>query len=171
MHEIEQLWRELCRYSTTLHIKKWLLKSKFGLQIYKKLIHELNEIGYSISTIPIQINRNVIIVWIYRKKSHVYPQNFTFYLIIVISNLYMIIYIQLHSKLASYKNRWIGDSAISFDPLAFQVLLTTLSSMKLSAKTIFFQYFNGKKEKNKVIVQPLEIYYQQYIEEWWGHGL
>ncbi|PKC02498.1 hypothetical protein RhiirA5_402383 [Rhizophagus irregularis] len=72
-HEIEQLWRE---YAATLHIKKWLLKSKFG---YKELIREFNELGYSISrdtlyrfykrrTIPIRINRNAIMAWIFREK-------------------------------------------------------------------------------------------------------
>lgn len=41
--------------------------------------------------------------------------------------------------------------------------LTALYSAKLGAEAIFFQYFNGKREKNKVTVQPLEIY-QQYID-------
>ncbi|CAG8462647.1 5769_t:CDS:2 [Paraglomus occultum] len=69
-------------------------------------------------------------------------------------------------RFASYENRWIaiGDSAVSFDPLSSQGMLTALYSAKLGAEAIFFQYFNGKKTRNKeVTVQPLEIF-QQYIE-------
>jgi len=79
----------------------------------------------------------------------------------------MSIHIQLQSKSASYENRWIaiGDSAVSFDPLSSQGMLTALYSAKLGAEAIFFQYFNGKKTRNKeVTVQPLEIF-QQYIED------
>jgi len=71
------------------------------------------------------------------------------------------------SRFASHENRWIaiGDSAASFDPLSSQGMLIALYSAKLGAEAIFFQYFNGKKNKNKeVAVQPLEIY-QQYIED------
>ena len=76
----------------------------------------------------------------------------------------MSIYVQLQSKSASYENRWIaiGDSAVSFDPLSSQGMLTALYSAKLGAEAIFFQYFNGKKKE--VTVQPLEIF-QQYIED------
>jgi len=79
----------------------------------------------------------------------------------------MSIYVQLQSKSASYENRWIaiGDSAVSFDPLSSQGMLTALYSAKLGAEAIFFQYFNAKKARNKeVTVQPLEIF-QQYIED------
>jgi len=79
----------------------------------------------------------------------------------------MSIYVQLQSKSASYENRWIaiGDSAASFDPLSSQGMLTALYSAKLGAEAIFFQYFNGKKTRDKEIaVQPLEIF-QQYIED------
>ncbi|UZO10785.1 uncharacterized protein OCT59_002363 [Rhizophagus irregularis] len=54
-HEIEQLWRE---YAATLHIKKWLLKSKFG---YKELIREFNELGYSISRDTLE--KRIISAW------------------------------------------------------------------------------------------------------------
>ncbi|RIA91397.1 hypothetical protein C1645_767545 [Glomus cerebriforme] len=71
------------------------------------------------------------------------------------------------SRFVSYENRWIaiGDSAVSFDPLSSQGMLTALYSAKLGAEAIFFQYFNGNKTRNKeVTVQPLEIF-QQYIED------
>jgi len=70
----------------------------------------------------------------------------------------MSIYVQLQSKSASYENRWIaiGDSAVSFDPLSSQGMLTALYSAKLGAEAIFFQYFNGRNKE--VTVQPLEIF-------------
>ncbi|CAH1767251.1 3775_t:CDS:2 [Entrophospora sp. SA101] len=70
------------------------------------------------------------------------------------------------SQFASYENRWIaiGDSAVSFDPLSSQGMLTALNSAKFGAEAIFFQYFNGRKTKNEgKQIQPLEVY-QQYIE-------
>ncbi|CAG8708263.1 6703_t:CDS:2, partial [Acaulospora morrowiae] len=71
------------------------------------------------------------------------------------------------SQFASCENRWIaiGDSAVSFDPLSSQGMLTALYSAKLGAEAIFFQYFNSKKPRNnEVTVQPLEIF-QKYIED------
>ncbi|RHZ59320.1 hypothetical protein Glove_364g5 [Diversispora epigaea] len=70
------------------------------------------------------------------------------------------------SQFASYENQWmaIGDSAISFDPLSSQGMLTALYSAKLGAEAIFFQYFNGKEITNKENrILPLEVF-QQYLE-------
>jgi flavin-dependent dehydrogenase len=75
-------------------------------------------------------------------------------------------YVKFQPKSASYENRWIaiGDSAVSFDPLSSQGMLTALYSAKFGAEALFFQYLNGKKAQNKeVTVQPLEIF-QHYIE-------
>ncbi|CAI2163793.1 3473_t:CDS:2 [Funneliformis geosporum] len=57
----------------------------------------------------------------------------------------------------------IGDSAISFDPLSSQGMLTAMSSAKLGAEAVFFQYFNGGTKIEGKLIQPLEVY-QKYIE-------
>ncbi|CAG8611785.1 13863_t:CDS:2 [Funneliformis mosseae] len=81
---------------------------------------------------------------------------------------------KLDFKSASYENRWIviGDSAISFDPLSSQGMLTAMSSAKLGAEAIFFQYFNGGTKNEGKIIQPLEVYlkyientFQRYVRE------
>ncbi|CAG8544134.1 36392_t:CDS:2, partial [Racocetra persica] len=76
---------------------------------------------------------------------------------------------EMLSEFASIKNQWIaiGDSAISFDPLSSQGILTALYNSKFGAEATFFQFFYEKRPKesgsksNKNIddnIKPLDIY-------------
>ncbi|CAG8675237.1 41358_t:CDS:2 [Gigaspora margarita] len=83
------------------------------------------------------------------------------------------------SEFASIQNHWIaiGDSAISFDPLSSQGMLTTLFGSKFGAESVFFQFFYDNRMKNSINlnihsekseksidkqdnaeIQPIEIY-------------
>lgn len=60
---------------------------------------------------------------------------FGMYLIIASFNCDTNTYVTFQLKLASYENRWvaIGDSAVSFDSLSSQGMLTALYSAKLGS--------------------------------------
>ncbi|CAG8764883.1 21567_t:CDS:2, partial [Racocetra persica] len=78
------------------------------------------------------------------------------------------------SEFASTKNQWIsiGDSAISFDPLSSQGILTALYNSKFGSDVTFFQFFYDKSLKesgNKSNetdnnIQPFDIYTQKLTQ-------
>ncbi|CAG8436803.1 6891_t:CDS:2 [Ambispora gerdemannii] len=78
------------------------------------------------------------------------------------------------SEFASIENHWIavGDSAISFDPLSSQGILTTLYNSKLGAEAIFFQFLynrspkesSNNNENTNGNIQPFDIYKHQLTQ-------